>query len=319
MILITGAAGFVGQHTLKYMSENLPNLEIGACVRSKDQALVSRFPKVQWFEVDLLNANALNEIIRQAQPTAIIHLASASSVGYSWLHPRESTLNNLNVYLNLLEAVRTHSKHTRVLSVGSSEVYGKVDIKSIPLLETHPIQPISPYGVARASQESLSQVYIDGYGLDIVITRSFNHFGPGQDSRFALPSFAKQIAQSKKKGEPVCRMKVGNVDVIRDFTDVRDVVTAYLKLIEKGNSGQVYNICSGEGRTLREVIEMMALQAKIELELSILPDLVRPQDLPIIIGSNQKLVNELEWRPRISFEATVSELMAEWTSHENSI
>ena len=312
-ILITGAGGFVGMHALNFIERQMPDTEVWACSRKLDPAAQKKYAFAKWVQIDMLDALALDTLVKKAQPNFIIHLASASSVGYSWQHPRESTLNNLNIYLNLLEAVRTHSKSSRVLSVGSSEVYGKVEAKDLPLKEECTIHAASPYGVARASQEALSNVYRDGYGVDIISTRSFNHFGPGQDSRFALPSFARQIAEAKNKGHSRCHLKVGNIDVIRDFTDVRDVVEAYFLLLNQGTSGRVYNICSGKGQTLKDIIEMMGAYTQIALDLTVLPELVRPQDLPIIVGSNHRLHQELGWLPRINFKDTVKGVMDEWT------
>ena len=256
-ILITGANGFVGQHVLAMAAYLWPETDIWACARQAVAADQKTLKAVHWTVLDMLDAAALEALVKDVQPDAVLHLAAASSVGYSWQQPRESTLNNLNIYLNLLEAARLHAPQTRILSVGSSEVYGSRDAADLPFQENHVLKPNSPYAVARASQEALSKIYVDGYGLDIVMTRSFNHFGPGQDGRFALPSFARQIAAAKTQSLPVCVLNVGNIDVVRDFTDVQDVVMAYMGLLQQGQTGEIYNICSGVGRSLRDVIQAM--------------------------------------------------------------
>ena len=318
-LLLTGANGFVGRHVLAYLADDYADTEVWAAVRHIDPQLQKKYPHVHWVEVDMLDDAALTHVIKTSQPDSILHLAAASSVGYSWQEPRHSTLNNLNIYLNLLEAVRHEAPKARLLSVGSSEVYGQVDAASLPLCEEDPVQPASPYAVARASQEFLSKVYEDGYGLDIVMTRSFNHIGPGQDGRFAIPSFARQIATAKRAGQDRCTLQVGNVDVVRDFTDVRDVVTAYMSLLAHGKRGEIYNICSGQGRSLRDVIGLLASQAGVNVTLTTDPKLVRPQDLPVIYGDNARLKADTGWTAQVEFSKTVQTVMNEWLNAKDPV
>lgn len=315
-LLLTGANGFVGRHVLAHAAQHDPALRIIAITRQAENPATAN---VDWHHMDMLDTKALEHIIRDTQPDAIMHLAAASSVGYSWQQPRDSVLNNLDIYINLLEAVRQHAPKTRLLSVGSSEVYGQVSQYMLPLAENIPPRPVSPYAVARTAQEDLSRVYAGGYNMDIVLTRSFNHFGPGQDARFALPSFAQQIAQARKSGAPACRLQVGNIDVIRDFTDVRDVVRGYFALLEKGKRGEIYNICSGQGRSLRGVIEMMGEAAGIEIITEEDATKIRPQDLPMIYGSNNKMRDHVGWTPQIDFPTTVRDIMQEWLDRAHSV
>jgi GDP-4-dehydro-6-deoxy-D-mannose reductase len=195
------------------------------------------------------------------------------------------------------------------LSIGSSEEYGNVSPEDLPLKEDHPLNPVSPYAVARVSQELLSRVYSEGYLLDIVMTRSFNHVGPYQKTTFALPAFANQLLELKKKGLDHGEVVVGDVSVTRDFIDVRDVVAAYYGLFERGTKGEVYNVCSGKGVTLKTVIEMMAELLKIRVHIIKNQSLIRPNDNQIIIGSNQKLIEQLGWKPQWTLEQSLRDIL----------
>jgi GDP-4-dehydro-6-deoxy-D-mannose reductase len=255
----------------------------------------------------------LLKTLESARPRFIIHLASFSSVAYSWQNPIESFMNNSNIFLNLLEAVKTLDPRIRVLSVGSSEQYGIVDPETLPLRETSPQNPVSPYAVARVAQEQMGTVFAHGFKLDIVSTRSFNHFGPRQNERFVLSGFARQAAQIKKgQREPI--MHAGDIDLIRDFIDVRDVVKAYLLLLRQGASGEVYNVCSGTGRTIAECLNTLMRIADIRCEIRKTDSLVRPVDNPVIVGDNSKIHSRTGWSPGISFESGLTDLFEYWMS-----
>ncbi|MBM4315634.1 MAG: NAD-dependent epimerase/dehydratase family protein, partial [Deltaproteobacteria bacterium] len=200
--LITGYSGFVSRHFLEYLDKN----EAHASIKGLD-VQNPEFPqspyrqiRVDFEKIDLLDHGRVENIIFNFQPDYIVHLASYSSVSFSWKEPILSFQNNMNIYLNLLESVRKLNLPARILSIGSSEEYGNVDEKSLPLTEAHRPSPVSPYAVARVSQEMISKVYVDGYGLDIVMTRSFNHIGPFQRDLFVGSSFARQLVEIKKRG-----------------------------------------------------------------------------------------------------------------------
>ncbi len=205
----------------------------------------------------MLNTGELEDCIYNFHPEYLLHLASYSSVGFSWKNPALSFRNNVDIFLNLLEIIRKLVPSCRILSVGSSEEYGNVTDEMIPLKEDYSLTPVSPYAVARVAQENLSKVYCTGFGLDIVMTRSFNHIGPGQRDIFVISSFAKQLVEHKKKNNNNIELITGNIQIIRDFLDVRDVVAAYYKLLESGKRGEVYNVCSGIGISLKEIIDIM--------------------------------------------------------------
>ena len=201
-----------------------------------------------------------------------------------------------------------------MLSVGSSEEYGNVNASNLPLKENGPLNPISPYAVARVSQEMLSRVFADGYGMDIVMTRSFNHMGAGQKDIYAVSSFAKQLVESKNRGDKTCKLVVGDVSIIRDFVDVRDVVKAYYLLLKHGSRGETYNVCKGEGIALSELIRMMAKILNVSVEISINKDLFRPKDNHKIVGSNKKIFEAVGWSPKIPLEDSLKDIIDYWGS-----
>ncbi len=309
-ILITGFSGFVSQYLLKYLSTLDNAYEVYGIIRNKQIFPEYKNIQLKLFEADLQNETLLKDIIESINPDTIIHLASDSSVAYSWQSPIESFQNNTNIFLNLVEAVRLLKLKCRILSIGSSEEYGVVLPEALPLTELSPLNPVSPYAVARVSQEMLSTVYANGYGLDIVLTRSFNHIGAGQKETFVISSFAKQITELKLGLRQ--SIEVGNIDIVRDFLDVMDVVKAYIYLIEKGKKGEVYNICSGKGYSLKELIEIMMRLAGIDSGYTVNKDLIRPSDNPIIIGSNKKIKEECNWQPEIPIEESLSKMLAYW-------
>ena len=216
------------------------------------------------------------------------------------------------IFLNLVELVRISNNNCRILSVGSSEEYGDVAENDLPLTEEHPLKPLSSYAVARVSQEMLSKIYADGFALDIIMTRSFNHIGPGQKDIFVISSFAKQLVQLSKNIESKATLTTGNLSVIRDFLDVRDVVKAYYLLLKKGRSGEVYNICSGNGILLSDIISKMSEILNLSIETKINPDLIRPNENKKIIGSYQKIKNELGWQPEIPLNKSLEDIIRYW-------
>jgi GDP-4-dehydro-6-deoxy-D-mannose reductase len=211
-----------------------------------------------------------------------------------------------------LEAIRKNSINCRILSIGSSEEYGGVDAKCLPLIETHPVNPLSPYAVARVSQELMSKVYVDSLQLDIVLTRSFNHFGPRQKDVFVIPTFIKQVCQTKLEGNSCVILHTGDVDVVRDFLDVRDVIHAYYALFERGKSGELYNVCSGNGISLRDLIKKIGEQNMIDIQVVVENDKIRPNDNRRIIGSNEKICAATAWSPSITLEQSLCDISEYW-------
>jgi len=306
--LITGCHGFVGKYMIDYIKNGESDSEIfGLDIIDKPDDLLNLS---QYYKVNLLEKDKIQEILSAIQPDYIIHLASFSSVGYSWNFPKESFINNTNIFLNLIETIRTLIPKCKILSIGSSEEYGNVSNDNIPITESCPLNPISPYAVARVSQEHLSMVYFKGYNINIVCTRSFNHIGPGQSDKFVISSIIKKMCEIKKFNKN--ELWVGNIDIIRDFLDVRDVVRAYYLLLKNGKSGEVYNICSGKGYSIRQIIDFVKEILNINFEIKVDPNILRPTENKIVIGSNEKINKEIGWIPTYNIETTLNDVITYW-------
>jgi len=314
--LITGFSGFVSKHFLEYLDACGEKAEVYGIDINQPDFDLSRFTNIKCYfrELNLLNKDDISNVLFQVHPDYILHLASFSSVAYSWSNPVASFVNNTNIFLNLVEQLRVLHSPCRMLSVGSSEEYGNMNAGDMPLKENGLLNPISPYAVARVSQEMLSRVFVDGYGMDIVMTRSFNHMGPGQKDVYAVSSFAKQLVESKNRGDKTCRLVVGDVSIIRDYVDVRDVVKAYYLLLKHGSRGETYNVCKGEGIALSEIVKMMAKILDVSVEININKELFRPNDNRIIVGSNKKIFEAVGWTPKITLEDTLKDIIGYWSS-----
>jgi GDP-4-dehydro-6-deoxy-D-mannose reductase len=315
--LITGFSGFVGRHFVEYLEDNekvclVKGLDVREPEFDFDQY---KNVRISFEKIDLLSKEQVEYIIHEFQPNYILHLASFSSVAFSWKEPVQGFQNNTNIFLNLVDAVRKLNTDIRILSIGSSEEYGNVSDKDLPLQEDHKLNPVSPYAVARVSQEYLSKVYVSGYGMDIVLTRSFNHIGPMQKTVFFVPSMAKQLIELKQSGKKSGDVVTGDVSIVRDFTDVRDVVHAYYLLLQKGKKGNIYNVCSGKGLSLKGIIHLMAKQLNIEVNIKVDHRLIRPSDNKRIIGSNEKIKRELGWGNMIPLKQSLKDILHYWETN----
>ena len=318
-ILITGISGFVGGYIVNYLTSLDDTLEIHGISRSKptwDYVPVS--PKQlndhHFHIADLNDIPRIKSIIETIQPDYILHLAAQSSVAESWKTPVASFMNNTNIFLNIIDTVRLNDNGARVLSVGSSEQYGVVAEWDLPLTEDSLQRPANPYAVARVAQEQLARIFASGYGLDICCTRSFNHCGPGQTDRFVVSAIVKQFARiSRGLQDPV--IHIGNGAIIRDFVDVHDVVEAYRLLLTQGKRGEVYNICSGKGRSISEIVALLSGMYNIEVQIFQEQSQIRPIDNPRIVGSYQKIHHDMGWEPRISFEDSLRSMFEYWVAH----
>lgn len=312
--LITGFSGFVGRHFLHYLYEQPEAFEIfGIDIRRPafDYSIYEDRLTIRFKEVNLLNQDELKTVLIEFQPDYILHLASFSSVAYSWQNPEECFINNTNIFLNLTSTLKELNMNCRVLSIGSSEEYGNVTAAQLPLREDMHLTPVSPYAVARVSQEMLSRVFVDSFHLDIILTRSFNHIGPWQDERFVVPSFIRRILNISKSGACEGTIETGDTTIIRDFVDVRDVVRAYYLLLTKGTPGEIYNICSGNGIALSEIISRIGNVLNIHVNTTINPAYVRPNDNRVVIGSHEKITKELGWMPQIPLTDTLKDMITE--------
>ena len=300
--IITGVAGFVGRYFVKYLQTHEPNAEIfGIDIAPSCNLLLQKY-----MPLNLLDKKATSAIMRDFSPDYVVHLASISSVGQSWQDPATCFENNTGIMLSILEAIMQHKLKTRVLSIGSSEEYGNADI---PLKEEMPLNPQNPYAVAKVGQEMLGKLYAQNMDVDVVMTRSFNHIGPCQNERFVVPSFMRQLTNISQGAEN--KMLVGNINVARDFLDVRDVVDAYYKILHHGKNGEVYNVCSGYAYKLHEIItmaeEILQIKANIEVDQARL----RPNDVMLILGDNAKLKQELNWESKYEIRQTITDILKE--------
>jgi GDP-4-dehydro-6-deoxy-D-mannose reductase len=312
--LITGFSGFVSRHFLEYL-EMLKNpvSVLGIDIAQPDFGLDWLcHVECNFVKMDLLDKEALERIILQFQPNYILHLASYSSVAFSWRNPVKSFQNNTNIFLNLLEAAHSVNSEIRILSIGSSEEYGNLAGGNAIFREEDALNPISPYAVARVSQELLSKVYAKGYGLDIVMTRSFNHIGPGQMETFVISSFAKRLVEMKKGGVSSPKLITGDISLIRDFVDVRDVVRAYDGLLKRGRKGEIYNICRGVGYSLSDIIEKLTSILDMEVLTETDEGLIRPNDNKVIIGSNEKIKSDIGWVPEVPLQRSLEDIINFW-------
>ncbi len=289
--LITGAGGFVGHHLRAHLED--ADDEVMLTDRSTDG-------------LDILDAASLLDLFRRTSPEVVYHLAGASDVGGSWQTPQATFRANAEGTLNVLWAAREAGTE-RVLTVGSADVYGKVTAADLPIREDQQLRPVSPYAASKAAADDVAHQAWLGYGQQVVRCRPFNHLGPGQTDRFVAPALAGRVAQNERSGDDVVR--VGNLSPERDFTDVRDVVRAYRLMIERGRSGEVYNVCSGRAIAVQDLAEQLIAMATIPMRLEADPTLERPVDIPVLLGDNSRLRTDTGWEPRIALSTTLADLL----------
>ena len=303
-VLITGATGFVGGYLIAHLREAHPAWQITGTTRHEpnaDAGLVC---------CDLREVSALTALVAQVQPEMVVHLAGQSNVPASFADPEGTLANNILGALHLLDACRTHEPKARLLIVSSNEVYGPAPPEAQPLREDRPLRPVNPYAVSKAAQEMLALQYAHSYGLDVVVARPFNHIGPGQTDRFVVSAFARQVVEVER-GERQS-VAVGNLDVARDFTDVRDVVRAYVLLLEHGARGGIYNIGRGMAVQIAGVLDTLCRLARVHVTVERDPTRMRPSDAPVMMGDTARLRQATGWEPQISLTQSLSETLAWW-------
>ena len=313
-VLVTGGTGFVGSHMVDFLLKEKKGLEIYGVVRwrSKTDNIEHVEEKgIKLSECDIRDAYSVKKVIDEIRPDRIFHLAAQSFVPTSWRAPAETLTTNLIGQLNIFEAIRQVGINPFIQIACSSEEYGYVKEDEVPIKETNPLRPLSPYGVSKVGQDLLGYQYFKSYGLNVVRTRGFNHTGPRRGEVFVCSDFAKQVAKIEKgKQEPVIR--VGNLDAQRDFTDVRDMVRAYWLALEKGEAGESYNICSGKAYSIKEVLDIIVGFSKVDVKIERDPARMRPSDVQILLGDNSKFVKQTGWQPQIKFEDSMKDLLGYW-------
>lgn len=329
--LVTGALGFVGTHLVRaLLTAGLPVVGVGRHLPGDPPPTViggfrctGEAPDLpgalgyegeaghfRYLPLALEEPGPVADLLATLQPATIYHLAAQSSARVSFTDPQDTFISNVIGTLNLLEAVRNLPAGLRpvMLNVGSCEEYGPQDDPPVPLTEDAPLHPLSPYAVSKVTQTLLCRQYARSWELPVVMVRSFSHTGPGQDTRFAFPSFARQVARAEA-GLEAPEIATGDLSAVRDFMDVRDVVDAYRRVVQSGRPGEIYNVCSGVPLTMEAGLNILLDGARRPLTVRVDPDRCRPSDTPHLVGDAAKLRGETGWAPEHDFANTLGELL----------
>ncbi|HYF45832.1 MAG TPA: GDP-mannose 4,6-dehydratase [Acidimicrobiales bacterium] len=291
--LVTGAAGFVGRHLVAELTA------AGHQVTETDRA----------DGLDILDPEGLDELFASCRPEVVYHLAGQADVGGSWSSPVETFRTNAEGTMNVLLAAAGHGVD-RVLAVASADVYGQVPADELPIVEDRPLRPHSPYGASKAAADVIALQAHLGHGLGVIRARPFNHLGPGQSDRFVASALAGRIARNELTGGG--EVPVGDLTPRRDFTDVRDVVRAYRLLVERGEPGEAYNVCSGRDVAVQDVADRLVAMAERPMTLVPDPELFRPVDTPVLRGDPSRLQAATGWTPAISLDQTLADVLDDW-------
>lgn len=297
--LVTGASGFAGRYLVPELQKN--GYDVLACGGPDD---------AEFFPLDLLDASTVRAALDVGAPDVVFHLAAQTFVPQSLESPMGTYMTNIRGTVNLLQSVREFGRDSggtpRILFVSSAEVYGSQPPEASPLRETAALSPANPYAASKAAGEMVMLGEARSFGVDVVIARAFNHIGPGQDQRFVVANFAAQLATIASSNDKV--MHVGNLDAKRDFLDVRDIVRAYVMLATHGVPGEAYNVCSGVGRSIRDVLRDLIIAAHVPVEVRDDPARMRPSDVPVFVGDNAKLRAATGWEPEIPFARSIRDI-----------
>ena len=310
-VLVTGIAGFAGpvvagalraagHEVLGLVQEGVPS-----------RLAAVGLPAGALHVGDVTDAAALRSLLATTRPDGLIHLAGLTFVPAAERDPAETYRVNVGGLLALLGAVRAETPKARVVAVGSADVYGAVERSELPVREETPLRPVTVYGASKAAADLAAAQWVRAYGLDVVCARPFNHTGPGQDAAFVCSALARQIA-AIEAGSQEAVLRVGNVDPVRDFSDVRDVAAGYVALLERGHAGDAYNLCSGSGASIAEVIAILRTHARVPLRVHSDPALRRAVDVERIVGSHDRATRDTGWTPRIPLDETLGTLLDDW-------
>ncbi len=295
---VTGATGFVGPHLVSHL-------------RAAGDEVVALGVDIPL--VDVTDSAAVRAVVEAARPDVVYHLAGLSSPGASWSDPGEYLRVNVGGTLSVVEAASATCVG-RVLVVSSAEVYGTLDADVERVAEHAPLRPVTPYAASKIAAEFYGLQAHIGRGVGVVVVRPFNHTGPGQSDRFVVSALARRIVAAERTGAPT--VTVGNLDPIRDYNDVRDIVAAYRLAVEKAPVGEVYNVCSGRGTSVRDVAQILLALARRPITLEVDPALVRPVEVPRLVGDSTRFRARTGWSPRYSLEQTLADVMAWWRTHD---
>jgi GDP-4-dehydro-6-deoxy-D-mannose reductase len=302
LALVTGAAGFAGGHLVEYLLES--EARVAAWGHGPIPSALQSSDRILWTAVDVTDPAAVTEALAQARPSAVFHCAGVADVHSTWSDSATALRVNVLGTHNLLSAIERLAPDAPVLITGSALVYRPSDAA---LSEDSPIGPASPYGVSKLAQELVG---LAARGR-VIVTRPFNHAGPRQAPAYVTSSFARQIAEAEAG---ICKpvLEVGNLEARRDITDVRDTVRAYRLLMQKGQAGRPYNVCRGEAFRVGDLLDALVSQSRISIEVRTDPARLRPNDMPVVLGNPSRLEHDTGWRPRLTIEQTLSDLLDYW-------
>jgi GDP-4-dehydro-6-deoxy-D-mannose reductase len=310
-ILITGIAGFAGSH-LAELLVGRGNEVFGTCLACESRVnLRAIIRRVHLSNCDVTDFSQLARLVKRVGPDQIYHLAALTSVGWSFSHPLETINTNLWGTLNLLEIARNQKKRIKILVVGSSDVYGRVRPRDVPIPEDKSLRPVSPYGASKAACDLLAHQYFESYGVHVIRARAFNHTGPRQNTGFVVPDFASQIARIESERLPPV-LKVGDLSARRDISDVRDVVRAYAALMARGKPGEAYNICSGKAYKIDHLLRILLSLSRERIKVQSDKGKNRPAEIPLLLGNNLRLKKATGWKPKIPLEKTLKDTLNFW-------
>ncbi len=308
--LITGISGFVGSHLAEYLIRTT-DWQVAGTVFGPYDNIAALHSRLELYPAELSRLEVMTFILEQAQPDAIFHLAAQPLVSASRHDPWDTLETNIRVQLNVLEGVARVRPDCRVLVVGSSEEYGPISPADLPVDEDTPLRPTSAYALSKVTQDLMGLQYYLTHKLHVVRVRPFNHIGPRQRTGFVAPDLASQIAAAELGLQPPV-IEVGNLAVRRDFSDVRDVVRAYVMLITHGEPGQVYNVGSGRSYSIQEMLDMLLAMSQVPIQVRQDPARMRPADVPEIVSDIGRLQERTGWQPTISFEQSLSDILNYW-------
>jgi len=309
--LITGGTGFAGRHLIQALldqgHQNIHTTHFGNSTLPE----VCQNPAVTVHTVNLTEAPAVAGLIKAIQPIEIYHLASFAAVGKSFEHAGDILHNNITLQLHVLNAVHEHAPQAKILIIGSAEEYGKVPSERLgqKIDESFPLNPVNPYAVTKVTQDLLAQSFYFSFKMNILRVRPFNHIGEGQSPDFVIPAFASQIvAVEQGKQES---LRVGKLETVRDFTDVKDMVKAYMIVMHKGKIGDVYNIGSGTGWKIGEVLDMLLAHSSQKIKVEVDESRLRPSDVEYFVADTRR-IQELGWSTQVPLSETLERILNEW-------
>lgn len=312
--LIIGAAGFVGG----YLTEELSSHGYAVyATKLPFEAVDGGTCAV--YDADITDARRIAEVVTEVRPDAVFHLAAQSSVKRSWEDPLLTLNVNVIGALNVLTACKAlyeNGEKPKILLIGSAEEYGKVTPEQCPISEELNCVPKSPYALSKLTQNGLGRIYCEAFGMDIITVRAFNHTGPRQSPAFVLADFSKQVAEIESGSKPA-RISVGNLEAMRDFTDVRDIVRAYRLLAERGRGGETYNVGRGEAVMISALLNTVLGEAKCQIEVLRDESKMRPSDVPLHVADIRKIKKDTGWQPSISLEKTARDTLEYWRREVN--